>query len=321
MEKTSFYDPVGVRLNRVSERLLTMSDGQQPFIRTLLEHVFSNPGKRVRPALTLLTSGYCEHDEAVTETMATAVEMLHIATLIHDDTVDDSSMRRGRATISSIWGDNAAVLVGDFIFAASATLVCDTGNIRVIKRFAETIMELAAGQLQESSLTYQPHQTMNQYIERIYNKTASLFMTASESGAVLSGMPEPQTQALREYGYNLGMAFQIIDDILDIEGSADEIGKPVGSDLSNGIVTLPTLIAIQKNEGVEFISDLFKDPENDKLLNDALGIIRRATILDESYKVANNYCDLAMECLNVLPQSDSTVSLSNLIDYIRVRRS
>ena len=187
MQPVSFYEPVRNRLADVNATLIGMAEDKHPFLAQLLDHTFSSPGKYIRPAITLLASSFWPHDERITEKMAVGVELLHIASLIHDDTVDGASLRRGKATISSLWGAQAAVLAGDYIFAASATYVCDTGNIRVIKRFAETIMELSSGELQEMAETYSSEQTIDGYLDRIYNKTASLFTTAAESGAILSG--------------------------------------------------------------------------------------------------------------------------------------
>ena len=232
MQVIEIYGPIQEGLARVEDNLKSVANLRFPFLAQLLEHVFETSGKRVRPAITLLASAFHPHDGKNIETMATAVELLHIATLIHDDTVDSSDFRRGKATISSLWGRNVAVLVGDYLFAASATQVCDTGNIRVVRRFAETIMELSTGELQELAEAYNCNQPMDQYLERICNKTASLFSTAGESGAILSGAPDDVVQALKRYSHNIGMAFQIVDDILDFEGDEEEVGKPVGNDLS-----------------------------------------------------------------------------------------
>ncbi len=320
MQATSLYLPVQERLDGVVDGLKEMAKQRFPLLSQLLDHVFSAPGKRMRPAITLLTSNFNSHDETLTETMATAVEMLHIATLIHDDTVDDSAMRRGRATVSNLWGDNAAILVGDFIFAASATLVCDTGNVRVIKRFAETIMELSSGELQEMSDVFDPNQTMEQYYDRIYHKTASLFTTASESGAILSGLTENYVGALREFGYNLGMAFQIVDDILDFDGNEQEIGKPVGSDLANGILTLPSLIARERHPNDTVISDLFSNPGDRDRLEQAVAMVVGASVLNECYAVANDFCAKARSSLLSLPKNPSRDSLEEIIGFVTARR-
>ena len=321
MQSASFYEPVRERLAKVSASLTEMAEKKHPFLAQLLDHTFSSPGKYIRPAITLLASGFYPHDERITEKMATGVELLHIASLIHDDTVDGASLRRGKLTVSSLWGPKAAVLAGDYIFAASATLVCDTGNIRVIKRFAETIMELSSGELQEMAESYSPDQSINGYLDRIYNKTASLFTTAAESGAVLSGAPEECCQALRDYGHNLGMAFQVVDDILDFDGTEEEFGKPIGSDLANGVVTLPTLIAMKRKPCVDAVKRALACPEEDDLMKEVVSIIQDDAVLEESYDFASRYCEKALSNLEGLPAGPSRDSLEELVSHVKVRRS
>ncbi|MCH8109583.1 MAG: polyprenyl synthetase family protein [Chloroflexi bacterium] len=320
MQATSIYQPVQDRLARVQDNLGKLSDIPSPFLSQLLDHVFHTVGKMVRPAITLLASNFNPHDEAKPEIMAAAVEILHIATLIHDDTVDNSNVRRGRATISHIWGRNAAVLAGDYIFAKSATFVCDTDDIRVIRRFSETIMELSSGELQEMADAYNCNQTMEQYLERIYNKTSSLFTTAGLSGAILSGVSEDVVQKLRDYGYNLGMAFQIIDDILDFEATEEEIGKPVGSDLSHGIMTLPAIMAMERNPKDNPIATLFQQPQDPERLRRAVDMILNSSVIDDSFAVANDYCNKALANLSTLPQNPSRDSLEELVGFILKRR-
>lgn len=321
MQSISFYEPVRERLEKVNSSLTEMAEEKHPFLAQLLDHTFSTPGKNIRPAITLLASNFYRHDERLTEKMAIGVELLHIASLIHDDTVDGAALRRGKLTISSLWGPKAAVLVGDYIFAASATLVCDTGNIRVIRRFAETIMELSSGELQEMAETYNPKQSLDGYLKRIYNKTASLFTTAAESGAVLSGAPEPCSQALRSYGHNLGMAFQVVDDILDFDGTEEEIGKPIGSDLANGVVTLPTLIAMKHKACSEVVKRALKNPDNSDLMCEAINLIQDDRVLEASYDFASRYCEKALRNLAELPESHSRDSLEELVSHVKVRRS
>ena len=179
----TILEPILDDLSFVDEKLKDFSQSSDlPTLDKLLKHVFASKGKRARPALTILASGFHPHDKSNVITMAAAVEMLHVATLIHDDTVDEADTRRGRITISSGWGDRIAVLVGDYVFAASATFVCDTGDIQVIKRFSETIMELSRGELQEISLSGNVDGNISEYLQRIYFKTGSLFATSGESG-------------------------------------------------------------------------------------------------------------------------------------------
>ena len=315
------YEPVQDGLGRVKESLRGLVKDRPPFLGELLEYVLETKGKRIRPALTLLASSFHPNDGRNAEIMAAAVELLHIASLIHDDTVDNSDTRRGRATISSLWGGNAAVLLGDFVFATSATYVCDTGNIRVIRRFSETIMELASGELTEMSGAYDSGQSREQYLERIYDKTGSLFTTAAEAGAVLSGAPESAVQAFREYGYNIGMAFQIIDDILDFDGSREEIGKPVGNDLSQGILTLPAIMVMERYPQDEVVQSLFRKPGDSESLHRVLEVVGGSSIMEDSYGVANEYCQKALVCLQGLEPNPARDSLEKLVSYVAKRRS
>ena len=316
----SIYAPIQDGLARVEEKLRSLAETEISPVQPLLQYVTDAGGKRVRPAVTLLAAQFHPHDEARPIIMASAVELLHLATLIHDDTVDNSPMRRGRATVSSTWSPHVAVLFGDYVFATSATFVCDTQNIRVIRRFSETIMELASGQLMEYFTAFDAVQARDLYDDRIYRKTASLFCTASESGAVLGEAPEREVQALRDYGYNIGMAFQVSDDLLDFQGDASDLGKPVGSDLLNGVLTLPTILMMERYPNDNLVQALFQDPANEVKLQKVLEVINDSTILPDCEQVVIDYSDKAMLALQVLPDCDPKRSLLDLAEYVIDRR-
>ena len=320
MQASPTYTPIQEGLARVEENLKRVSSPQFQFLAQLLDHVIDTSGKMVRPAITLLASNFHPSDGKNVEAMATAVELLHIAALIHDDTVDSSDFRRGRATISSLWGRNVAVLVGDYLFALSATFVCETGNISVIRRFAETIMDLSSGELQEIADTYNPHLTMDDYLKRIYNKTASLFSTAGESGAILSGAPDDVVCALKEYSSNIGLAYQIVDDILDFEGAEEEVGKPVGRDLSHGIMTPPAMIAMERFPEHNPIPSLFQRPHDEMYLKRSVEMIQNSSVIEDSYSMAREFCRKAGDALKDLPATPSRDSLQELVDYVPARR-
>ena len=316
----SIYAPVQEGLARVEDKLRSLADTETAPVQPLLQYVTDAGGKRVRPAVTLLAAQFHPHDPARPILMASAVELLHLATLIHDDTVDNSPVRRGRATVSSTWSPHVAVLFGDYVFATSATFVCDTQNIRVIRRFSETIMELASGQLMEYFTAFDAAQARDLYNDRIYRKTASLFCTASESGAVLGEAPELEVQALRDYGYNIGMAFQVGDDLLDFQGDASNLGKPVGSDLLNGVLTLPTIMLMERYPEDNLVPSLFQDPSNDSKLQMVVEVINNSTILQDCEQVVQDYCDKACQTLQLLPDCDPKRSLLELADYVIDRR-
>ena len=315
----SIYAPIRDQLTSVEDRLRGLSDPDAPYLDQLLDYVLANGGKRVRPAITLLAADFYPHQPQNPITMASAVELLHVATLIHDDTVDNSDLRRGKATVGNLWGQHVAVLFGDYVFATSATFVCDTGNIRVVRQFSETIMDLASGELLEYFGAFNAEQARKLYDERIYRKTASLFRTAAETGAILGGAPEPQVQALRTYGYNIGMAFQIVDDLLDVQGDAAELGKPVGNDLLQGVLTLPSIMLMERYPGDNPVEKLFKDPGQDGKLRQALEMINDSSIIDDCYAVIRKYCSAATSALDLLPDCPARRSLLDLSSYIPER--
>ena len=312
----SIYTPIKMPLGQVEERLRGLCRTDVPSLGPLLDYALAGGGKRIRPAMTLLAADFYPHDPENPILMAVAVELLHSATLIHDDTVDDADLRRGKATVSNLWGKDVAVLFGDYLFATSAIFVCDTKNVRVIRRFAETIMELASGQLIEYVNAYNPRQARDQYQERIYRKTASLFRTATETGAILSGAAEPQIQALSAYGYDIGMAFQMVDDLLDVRDDAAELGKPVGSDLLQGVLTLPSIMLLERYPENNPIEALFRDRRQDGNVERALDMIHNSSILTDCYTVVREYCERATNCLDILPDCPARRSLQELPDYI-----
>ena len=319
MRASEIYAPIRESLDRVERSLLDVSRLEFPFLAELLGHILASKGKRLRPTIALLASRFSEHDRETTEKMATAVELLHIASLIHDDTVDGSATRHGRATISSLWGRDVAVQTGDYVFASAAALVCETGNVRVIRRFSQTIMDLATGQLREVAETHDPDGTREDYMARIYAKTASLFVVAAEAGAALSGASVETVEAMSSYGRSLGLAFQIVDDILDFEGVEDHIGKPVGSDLANGVLTLPAIIAMERSPNGNPVRDLFRDPGNERYLREAVVMVQDPAVIKDAYAVARSYCESAHDSLQAVPAGPERDSLSEIVDYVLKR--
>ena len=310
------YKPVQEELLAVEQKLLSLAQTSIPHLKPLLDHALAGGGKRIRSALTLLSSTFYPRNNEAPITMASAVELLHLATLIHDDTIDDTDTRRGQETIKNRWGEHIAVLLGDYVFAASATFVCDTQNIRVIRRFAETIMELAAGEIVEYFSCYQPEKARELYQDRIYRKTASLFCTASETGAILGNAPEQQVDHLKTYGYNVGIAFQVVDDLLDVEGNAVLLGKPVGNDLQHGVLTLPSIMLLERYPDANPINEFFVDQTRIDKLEQAIDMIKNSDIIPDCYAVIRDHCEKASRSLESLPAGQAKASLILLSDYI-----
>ena len=317
----SFYTPIAEGLRKMEESLSEVASGSEEPIKGLLEHVVAAQGKRVRPAMTLLVAKMlgCVTDKPVI--MGAAVELLHLATLIHDDTVDNADVRHGRATLSSLWGPDVAVLVGDYLFATSAIHVCNTENIRVIKGVSRTIMDLSSGQLTEHFMANQWRQTREQYFERIFKKTGSLFATAAESGAVLSGADEGTIRAAREFGGNLGVAFQVVDDILDFEGSPAEMGKPVGSDLASGVLTLPALLLVERYPNENPVVAVCEGVDRERNLERAIDMVRNSGVMASVYAEADALRAKAIAALDALPDSEAKRALLDLGDFVLERHA
>ena len=315
----TIYAPIQSRLQTVETRLRSLDEETVPNLKMLLDYVLSTGGKRIRPAMTLLASDFYGPQDESPITMAVGIELLHLATLIHDDTVDDSVMRRGKPTVSHQWGNHVAILLGDYVFSASATWVCDTGNLRVVCRFAETLRELSTGQISEYFNNYNPEQTRQGYQDRISRKTASLFRTAAECGAVLGGAPEPQITALSNYGFSMGIAFQIVDDLLDFQGDPVEMGKPVGSDLMNGILTLPTIMLLERYPTDNPVAAYLKDRTNARHLEQALEMVHNSGVVADCYAEVREYCARGLGELESLPPCEARDSLQALAEYVRER--
>ena len=306
---------VMLELNKISEQHNTESNLNE----NIINHVLSIPGKQLRPSMTIISSKIWNEDvDYKVIKMATAVELLHIATLVHDDTVDFADTRRGEKTASNIWGPHIAVLVGDFLFATSAEYVCDTESIRLIKQFASTISDLAKGELKEIENSNNVDSKVEDYLDIIFKKTGSLFATSSMSGALLGGAKEKDINTLYSFGKNLGLGFQIFDDILDFEGDKNQLGKPVGNDLKNGIMTYPSLLARDRNKNIKKdIEELFNLPKNKRedAVTSVVKEIKSSGFIDESISKASKIIEKAIEDLKSVQKKN--IFIDSLIDLAK----
>ncbi len=229
-------------LDRVEARLELSAQIEFPVVSELVLGLVQAGGKRLRPLVLLLAGRPFMADPDALVTAGAGVELLHTASLVHDDTVDRSSLRRGRPTLNAVLSSGAVILLGDYLFAQSAMLAAATNSPRVVGIFASTLADICDGQLREMFVAHRLDQTREEYDRRIFGKTASLFAGAAEMGAILGDAPRQDVLALRQYGSDVGMAFQIVDDVLDLREGEQQLGKPAGHDLTQGTVTLPTLM-------------------------------------------------------------------------------
>jgi len=317
----TIYEPIQEGLELVEEKLMDFSHVDYPWIAKPLGYVLESHGKRVRPGLTLLAGRFYQYDLKKLVPMAAAIELFHNATLVHDDAVDHALLRRGKSAVNSLWGEGVAVLLGDYLFSVSADLVASIGNLRVVSMFARTLTEISGGQLRETFSSYNWRLKREEYYEQIYSKTASLFAAATGTGAVLSGAPEWAVETLLSYGKNLGMAFQVVDDILDFTGDEEEMGKPVGSDLLQGTLTLPAIILRERNPDDSSIRELFEKRGGREDVDRIIEMIRNSSILEQCHDIAADFSAQARKDVEGLPDEPCRRSLTELADYVVERRS
>jgi geranylgeranyl pyrophosphate synthase len=320
LELNEIYAPIKKDLIVVEDRLKAIGVMDAPWLGDLLSYALKGGGKRLRPALAILSASFYDYDLERLMPMTLAVELMHLATLVHDDTIDNSFVRWGRPTVNKVWGMEKAVLLGDYLFAKAGDLTASTENLRVIKLLPQTLMIITNGELAQAASAFQLKQSREQYFFRISSKTAALFVMATESGAVLSKAHEKSVKILHDYGFYLGHAFQIIDDILDFIGTEEEMGKPVGSDLAQGTVTLPTLMLMEKYPLDNPVKRLFEGGDKKENLRQTIEMVRNSTIIPECFDVASDYCAKACRNLKNLPEKEARGMLTNLANFIVTRR-
>lgn len=287
-----------------------------PDMRAALEHLLAAGGKRIRPTLGLLAGKMLGAPAEKLITLAAAVELLHTATLVHDDLIDGSLLRRGSPTLNAQWSSSATVLTGDFIFARAAKLGAETDHLPLMKLFAETLATIVNGELTQL-FTARGVASRENYYKRIYAKTASLLEMTTWAAAMISPVDETVVESMRQYGYRLGMAFQIVDDVLDFTGAQTEVGKPVGSDLLQGLVTLPTLYYIEMHPDDENVGLLLGGQyllERGKM-EELVEAIGRSEAVSLALEEARGYVEQALAQLALMPAGQERQALEELARY------
>ncbi|MGA3174920.1 MAG: polyprenyl synthetase family protein [Syntrophorhabdales bacterium] len=309
------------KLEASIERLLTT---RIPFIQEVVHHLVKSGGKRIRPILVILSARLCgcRNDEHLP--YAAIVEFIHTATLLHDDVVDNAETRRGAATANIVWGNEPSVLVGDFLFTKSFDLMVSHHNEEILRVMSKATTDLAEGEVMELLKTSDARTTEEEYYEVIACKTATLLSAACEIGAILGGVTDEKRFALRDYGYHVGMAFQLTDDLLDYTSSDTTLGKDAGRDLKEGKVTLPLIHALSAAAGEErqaIEAGLSKPRITRKDFRKVKGIIKKYGGLRYTARVSRDHIDAAKALLDVFPASHYKNALVDLADHILQRES
>ena len=317
---TSLFSPVEADLRLLSENLIQLVGTRHPILSAAAEHLFGAGGKRVRPAIVLLISRATMLDQEITprhRRLAEITEMIHTASLVHDDVVDEADVRRGVPTVHSLVGNRIAILAGDFLFAQSSWYLANLDNLEVVKLLSEVIMDLAAGEIQQGLKRFDTNLSIEAYLEKSYYKTASLIANSSKAAGLLSDVSRETSEHLYGYGRQIGLAFQVVDDILDFTSSTDTLGKPAGSDLKIGNLTAPTLFALEEKPYLKVLIEREFAQEED--LEQALALIQDSQGIKRSRELAAKHANLAIEHLADLPSSKSKLALENMADYVLSR--
>ena len=302
----------------IAERLST----SVPLISQVSSYIISSGGKRLRPALLLLTCGALDCRRAERLTLAAVIEFIHTATLLHDDVVDESTMRRGRATANEVFGNPASVLVGDFLYSRAFQMMVTTQNMRVMEVLAEATNVISEGEVQQLLNTRDVDLDEHGYLHVIRCKTAKLFEASARLGAVLAGSPPDVEQACADYGQALGTAFQVIDDVLDYDGDAQSMGKNLGDDLREGKVTLPIIVAMQRSSPPdrETIRQAILT-ESNSALEQVISIVRATGAIAIARAAAAREARRALQSLELLADTPYRRCLLQLADQLLDRRS
>jgi geranylgeranyl pyrophosphate synthase len=317
----TFFTPVQEGIQLVEECMRAQADiDSHPDLGAALEQLLGAGGKRVRPTIVLLAGNMLGADRDKLVTLGAAVEMLHTATLVHDDLIDSALLRRGMPTLNSKWSPAATVLTGDFLFARAARLASDIDNIQLMKKFADTLAIIVNGELTQLFAAHGVISRQN-YYSRIYAKTASLFEMCGLSAAMVSTEDESVHEALKTYGYEAGMAFQIVDDVFDFSGEQEVIGKPVGSDLLQGLVTLPAIYYAETYPDDPDVRALVQGEWQDEIsMLRLVESVRHSDAIQLAVGEASRHIERALKALAPFPLSVEREALADLGRYIIDRR-
>ena len=321
MSTTTFFTSVQDQLRFVEQRIREQAGQEQhPDLRSALEHLLAAGGKRIRPTLGLLVGNMLGAPEEKLITLGASVELLHTATLVHDDLIDGALLRRGMPTLNARWSPAATVLTGDFLFARAAKLAAETDHLPLMKLFADTLATIVNGELTQMFSARGVIERDN-YYQRIYAKTASLFEMSSLAACMVATEEEEMRASMKVFGYEVGMAFQIVDDILDFTGEQSAVGKPIGSDLLNGLVTLPAIYYAEAHPRDEDVVSLpeggWKDTDRVQRLVDG---IRQSEAIQQAMDEARSAVHRALSALEEAPETPEKEALDNLARFIVDRK-
>ena len=309
-------------MGRVNETVLSRTDSRVAMIPEVATHLIESGGKRLRPMMTLATAGLCGYRGQGHIKLAASVEFMHTATLLHDDVVDESDLRRGKVAARMLWGNEASVLVGDFLLGQAFRMMVEVGSMPCLDVLSTAATVIAEGEVMQLAAAKDTTTTEDDYLAVIRAKTAALFAAASEVGPIIAGRPRAEIAACRGYGLNLGIAFQLIDDALDYGGSSLKLGKNTGDDFREGKITLPVVLSFRR--GGEPERDFWRKCLEQAKIEDgdlerAMGFMRRHRAIEDTIERARHYGAMARDALGLFPASEWKTALLEVVDFCIAR--
>jgi heptaprenyl diphosphate synthase len=322
LEVTDLFCEIRKELQVVENELKSVVKTQNQLLTETSTHLLNAGGKRLRPALSLYGATFYNFNLEKVLPLAVALELIHMASLVHDDVVDASLTRRGIPTVKAKWGNSISTHIGSYLFAKSLMLIAKYQDTPLISKvLSDTSVKMCEGEIQQISTTFDIDQSIREYFYRIKRKTALLIAASIQLGAVACGAPASIHLPLRRYGYNVGMAFQVTDDILDLVADQNQLGKPVGSDLRQGIITLPVIYALAKSPDrkrlVEIVNKTGKETCE---IKEAISIINDSGAIDYSFEISRKFINRAKGALKTLPDIPSRLTLDRAADFISIRK-
>ncbi len=311
-------------LELIEQALNHVIQAEHTILRKASTQLLNAGGKRIRPVFVLLAGHLGEnYDIERVKTVAVAIELIHMATLVHDDVIDEATLRRGKPTVKAQYDNRVAMYTGDYILARALETITELDEIEIHQVLSKTIVEVCIGEIEQIKDKYNWDQNLRNYLRRIKRKTAILIATCSKLGAIVAGLSEKDANKLYKYGYNIGMSYQIIDDILDFTASASELGKPAGNDLLQGNITLPILYAMDNPIFKQLLLETFENPLTVKNteIKKVLSMLKTTGAINDAYKLSNRYLARALKELDGLPDVQAKRLLQNIAKYIGNRRS
>ncbi|WP_338749687.1 heptaprenyl diphosphate synthase component II [Bacillus sp. FJAT-52991] len=319
MKLNMLYSFLKADIDLIEKELEQAISSQSPSLRDASLHLLQAGGKRIRPVFVLLSAKFGHYEIEKVKNVAVALELIHMASLVHDDVIDNAELRRGQPTVKAEWDNRVAMYTGDYIFARSLEYMTSIENIDAHRILSHTIVEVCVGEIVQIKDKYRYEQNLRDYLRRIKRKTALLIAASCQLGAISADVPKEIHQKLYQFGYNVGMAFQITDDILDFTATEAQLGKPAGSDLWQGNITLPVLYAMQDEQLKQKIIQVNEQTTKAEM-NEIITLLKRSDAIERAHALSQRYLNRALAILKELPSNRNKKALRDIAKYIGKRK-